>query len=139
MKRLAVPFLLFLLALGLWACSTLSPGADPFVVRVEQGEAGSGATFDLVLRLDASDRGFWRTNAPAFHNFCEWLRTPTPYSGKAVPRCVAMQFNVDDLKLAYKASKTATSSNALYEAFSVLGTAVGQANSWSNIVTAPIH
>jgi aconitase B len=60
----------------------------------------ASATFDLLLRVDNTDRGFWRTNAPAFHQFCEWLRTPTPYQAQTVPRCVALQLNVDDLRLA---------------------------------------
>lgn len=134
-KLLFIP----ILAAILIGCASLSPTADPFVVRVEQGEAGASATFDLVLRVDNSQRGFWITNAPAFHNFCEWLRTPTPYTSNTVPRCVAIQLNVDDLKLAYQNSKTAGNSNALYTAFGVLAAAAGQAAAWQTIVTTPTH
>lgn len=120
-------------------CATLNPGADPLVVRVEQVETSASATFDMVLRVDNAQRGFWITNAPAFHNFCEWLRTQTPYSTNTVARCVAMQLNVDDLKLAYKSAKTTGNSNALYTAFGVLTAAVGQASAWETIVTTPTH
>ena len=121
-------------------CATLNPGADAFVVRAEQAQTAANASFDFVLHMDQVNRPFWQTNAPAFHTFCEWLRTPTPYGASlAIPRCVVMQINVDDLKLAYKASKTSGNSNALFYALSVLGTAVNQSTSWSNIVTTPTH
>lgn len=120
-------------------CATLNPGADPFVVRVEQGQTGAKATFDFVLHLDQTDRGFWRTNAPAFHKFCSWLRTPQLYGTQNVPRVVAIQLNVTDLKVAYKQSKTTANSNALWSAWMVLNEAITQANSWSNIVVTPVH
>lgn len=121
-------------------CVALNPGADPLVVRTEQTLTSASASFDMVLRVDQADRGWWRTNAPAFHQFCEWMRTPTLYRGQTpVPRCVAMQLNVDDLKLAYKAAKTTGNSNALFTALGTLNAAVIQTTSWSNIVTAPIH
>ena len=122
-----------------WGCASLTPGSDPIVVRVEQAQTSAMATFDLVLHVDQADRGFWRTNAPAFHQFCEWLRTPTPYSGTNLARCQVMQLNVSDLKLAYKASKSAGSSNALYSAWATLNTAIGQSTSWTTIVTTPTH
>lgn len=120
-------------------CATLQPGADPFVVRVEQTQSAANATFDFILRIDNSDRGFWRTNAPSFHSMCEWLRTPQLYGSNALPRAVVMQLNVDDLRLAYKASRSTGSSNALYSAFAVLQTALSQSVSWSNIVVSPIR
>ena len=124
----------------LWlGCASITPGADPLVVRTEQTESTAGSTFDMILTIDQADRGLWKSNAPAFHTFCEWLRTPQSYAGTNYPRCVVMQLNVDDLKLAYKASKTAGSSNALVSAFTVLSTAISQSTSWSNIITAPTH
>lgn len=131
--------LLLLFCLGLAACATLNPGADPFIVRVEQGQAGVAATVDMVLHVDETDRGFWKTNAPAFHTFCEWLRTPTPYGGTNVARCIATQANVEDLKRSYKSAKSAGTSNALFLAFIELGTLQSQSLSWSNIITSPIH
>lgn len=127
-------------ALILLGCAALQPGADPLVVRTEQTLSVANATFDWILGFDNSNRAFWRTNAPAFHNFCEWLRTPMPYMGTAtVPRCVELQLNVDDLKHVYQASKTTTSSNALYSALLTLQGAIGQTTSWSNIVITPVH
>lgn len=134
MKRL-----LLLIPLVFIGCQTLNPGADPFVVRVEQTQMGALATFDFIVYMDHANRAFWRTNAPAFHNFAEWLRTPQSYGTSVVSRSVAIQLNVDDMKLAYKASKTAANSNALWSAWMVLNTAINQSLSWSNIITSPTH
>lgn len=137
MRKLIWPSLL---VLGICVnCAILKPGADPFVVRVEQTQTIASGAFDVVLRVDNADRGFWRTNAPAFHQFCEWLRTPVPYGPTPVPRCIAMQLNVDDLKLVYKANRDIGSSNSLWLVWSVLSTTFSQASSWSNIVTLPTH
>lgn len=125
--------------IGLLGCATVDPNADVLVVRTEQSLSTANATFDFVLRVDQGNRPFWRTNAPAFHQFCEWLRTPQSYGVSTVPRAVVLQLNVDDLKLAYKQSKTAGNSNALYTAWAVLNQAVLQSTSWSNIVTTPTH
>lgn len=138
MKRLSYLAGLALVTLGL-SCATLNPGADAFVVRVEQTQTAAGATIDMVLRIDNADRGMWKSNAPAFHQFAEWLRTPTPYGSNSLPRSIVLQLNVDDLKLAYRASRSTGSSNALYSAWSVLQTVFSQSASWSNIVTSPVH
>lgn len=115
-------------------CVKLKPGADPLVVRVEQTEAGAKATFDLVLKIDHTDRGFWRTNAPAFHNFCEWLRQPQPVWGtNQLPRASAMIVNLDNIKQDYVASRA--SSNAVISALTVLQSAVREASAWSGVVT----
>jgi hypothetical protein len=120
------------------SCATLEPGADPFVVRVEQTQTSASATIDMILHVDHADRGLWRSNAPAFHRWCEYLRTPQPYGTTTVPRAVAIKLNVDDLKLAFKASRSAPGSNALWSAWSVLNALVLQSASWSNIVSSPI-
>lgn len=138
-KVLNLVMLLAVASVVTWGCATISPGADPFVVRVEQTQTAAAATFDMILHIDQADRGFWRTNAPGFHQFCEWLRTPQLYGTNSVSRAVLMQVNVDDLKLAYKAGKTTGSSNALQSAWSVLTTAISQSTSWSNIVTSVTH
>lgn len=121
-------------------CASLTPGSDPLVVRAEQIQTGANATFDFVLHLDDNNRGLWRTNAPAFHNFCEWLRTPMQYkASQTVSRCVLMQLDVDDLKTDYKMNKSAANSNVLYTAIGTLSYALGQSASWSNIVVTPTH
>lgn len=141
MKRFALlPYILAGWVIGVvLGCATLQPGSDPFVVRVEQTQTAANATFDFILRIDNSDRGFWRTNAPSFHSLCEWLRTPQLYGSNSLPRAVVMQLNVDDLRLAYKASRSTGSSNALYSALAVLQAALSQSASWSNIVVSPIR
>lgn len=121
-------------------CVTIQPGSEPFVVRVEQSQLVASGSIDFILHLDNADRGFWKTNAPALHQFCEWLRTPLPYATTAtVSRAQLIQLNVQDLKVAYKTNRTATASNTLWVAWNVLDTAVQQSRSWSNIVTRPIH
>lgn len=124
---------------ALHGCATVDPGQSTFVVRVEQTQEGAAATFDFVLQTDQLNRGFWRTNAPAFHNFCEWLRTPVPFGQMQLQRALAMQANVQELKKTYKTNRDAGSSNQLYLAWQTLSTAISQANSWSNIVVLPVH
>lgn len=138
MKKL-IPLLAFVAVLLFAACATLQPGADKFVVRVEQTQLGASATLDFVLHLDNADRGYWRSNAPAFHDFCEWLRTPVPIDRATYARALAMQLNVQSLKVAYKANRNGGTSNALYLAADVLSMACSQANSWSNILTLNKH
>jgi hypothetical protein len=122
------------------SCASLAPGADPLVVRVEQAETTGKSTFDLVLNEDNSNRSFWKTNAPAFHNFAEWLRQPqTVEATNTLPRASAMLISLDDVKLAYKASKTAGNSNLLYTIVATTEAAVSQASAWITISTNNPH
>lgn len=118
-------------------CAHIAPGNDPVVVNTERLETSSKATFDMVLNFDNQDRGFWRTNAPAFHNFCEWLRTPVTvdYSAanNSLPRASAMIYNVDQAKQKY--AQLGGSTNALWATIQTLMSATSQAGSWANIVT----
>lgn len=125
----------FIIVIALAACAPLQPGADPIVVRTEQAQIVAASTFDMVLAQDNSDRSFWRTNAPAFHSFCEWLRQPQAVPGmtNTLPRDLAMQWNVDQVKLAYKSG--AATSNALAQAVSTLSEAIRQASVWLAVVT----
>jgi hypothetical protein len=117
-------------------CSTLQPGANPVVVRAEQLETTASAAFDLVVNTDDSNRGFWITNAPAFHNFAEWLRTPVPIPGNLnEPRGLGMILLVDQAKMTYETNSA--QSNALVTAISTLQTAVDQAGAWATIVKTP--
>lgn len=128
-----------LFAAGLFiGCATLQPGADPLVVRAEQVETVAQSAFDTVVILDNSNRAFWLTNAPAFHQFCEWLRTPvTIESTNSMRRGLAMVKLVDNAKLIYKANKS--QSNILVQALSDLQGAVTQAQSWQIIIQSPVH
>ena len=135
-----IPALLF--GFGLLAftgCVAIAPGSSPFVVNVERSLTVGQGTFDFVLHLDQTDRGFFQTNAPAFHQFCEWLRTPTPVATTNAPRSLAILINTQELKRIYKADRSAGNSNDLYAAWLVLDGAILQSHSWSNIITRPIH
>ena len=128
-----------LVGLALVACAHLQPGADPLIVRAEQTQTIAKNSFQLVLSVDHSDRGLWRSNAPAFHAFCEWLRQPIQYPGRegtpaqTVPRDVMMLLQLDDIKTDYKASRS--SSNTLAEAIATVASFGQQASAWSVIVT----
>lgn len=135
MKRIQSFAVLFILALS--SCATIAPGSG-FIVRVERTQRVAAATLDFVLSLDEGDRDFWRTNAPAFHDFCEWLRSPSAVT-PSLQRGLAIQKSVQDLKVRYKQQTTTQNSNALYLAWAILDSTIIQANSWSNIVTSPIH
>lgn len=119
------------------ACAPLQPGADPLIVRTEQTETTAKASFDLVLNVDNQSRQFWRTNAPQFHSFCEWLRAPqtvaSQFETNTLPRASAMILSLDDLKLRYKAGRA--SSNDLSAATAVLDGIINQANNWLPLIT----
>jgi hypothetical protein len=119
-------------------CASIAPGNDPIVVNAERAQQYAESTFDLVLTIDNSNRPLWESKAPAFHDFCEWLRQPQQAflaDGTAtnVQRDIAMQLNLDKVKLDYKASKV--SSNAVLEAVATLESAERQASSWLSVIT----
>jgi hypothetical protein len=121
-------------SLFLAACASLKPGADALVVRAEQTEASAKASFDLLLSIDHSDRGFWKTNLPAFHGFCEWLREPQiALVTNILPRASAMILSVNAVKRDYILSKSY--SNSLVSAIAVLESACAEAGTWHFIVT----
>jgi hypothetical protein len=120
----------------LLGCKSLTAGADPLVVRVEQTETTAKAGFDAVLNEDNSNRSFWITNAPAFHKFCEWLRQPQTVEGtNSLPRAAAMLVSLDDVKVAYKSASTSANSNLLFTIVGTVEAAVLQAQSWLTIAT----
>lgn len=142
-----VQTLLFILsvcfALFAWmmaGCAHTQPGNDPIIVNAERAQTIAGPTFDLVLETDNANRPLWKKQIPAFHDFCEWLRQPqiaqladgTPTN---VQRAIAMQLNLDKVKLDYKASKVC--SNAVLEAVAALQSIETQANAWLLVITNP--
>lgn len=126
---------LILCAALLVGCTALQPGADPLVVRTEQSLTMGKSAFDLAVIIDHSNRDMWRTNTPAFHEFCEWLRAPqvVPELVTTLPRASAMLYSLDTIKKDYIMSKT--SSNALYSALMTFESTMNQANSWLTIIT----
>jgi len=132
-----ITFLLTGIALlAIIGCVHLQPGADALVVRAEQLETTATASFDLVVSVDSAQRAFWATNAPAFHQFAEWLRAPimeTPNPNER--RGLALILQLDDAKAQYLVNKS--SSNALLTAISDLSFAEQQASAWSVIIKTP--
>ena len=138
-KQLLLVFSLAAMAIGLVACfsgcAALSKGADPLVVRTEQAETDGKAAFDLVLDVDNSNRGFFRTNAPGFHAFCEGLRVPVTVDlTNTLPTASAYLQSLDDVKVAYQNAKA--TSNALATAILTLEAVVNQAMNWEAALTA---
>lgn len=119
----------------LTACAHLNPGADPLLVRAEQGQVDAKATIDLVLHTEASNYGFWRTNAPGFYQFCEiQLKAPTTIQTASGPtnvaRSIAYLWQVDQAKLAYKAARSASNSNQLYSILVGLSLLANDSMAW---------
>jgi len=134
MKKFALSSIVVAVLVWVSGCAQLRPGQDPLVVRAEQVEATAKATFDLVLNIDHSDRGFWRTNAPAFHSFCEWLRQPQiVWVTNVLPRASAMIANLDNVKQDYVWARQG--SNVLITALVVLQSASTEAGGWAQVVT----
>lgn len=131
-----VAALLLVVCLG---CVRLKPGSDPIVVRTEQVQTLAGAAFDLIVETDDANRPFWRTNFPAFHSFAESLRVPVPVSGiegrTTLPKYIAIQWRVDQAKLAYKGAKSASNSNLLTASLIAIEALKEQAEGWSSILT----
>jgi|ERR1039458_2014299 hypothetical protein len=138
MKKSTIVIALAAAVIFVTSCATLNPGADPIVVNAERVEIVAVSAFDTVVTLDNSNRGFWATNAPAFHNFAEWLRTPvTIESTNVTRRGLAMVKLVDDAKIIYKSN--ASQSNILIQAVADLQIAITQAQAWQTIVQTPTH
>lgn len=135
----AVPLLLLLGVVGIGAlgCKTaLQPGADAFVVRVEQTETIGYSTLDTFLKIDDSNRGFWRTNLPAMHHFAEYLRVPVTLDvTNSFPRWAGYIYSLDRVKLDYKAGRA--TSNEVVTVLATAETAVAQAQQF--ISQSAIH
>lgn len=134
----AFALLCCLSALLFTGCATLDPGADPFVVRVEQASTIAKGTFDLVLHTDHSARAFWKEKAPAFHDFCESLREPTQIDGLTLPRCSAALWSLGQVKRDYQAAAPPDKAGArdrVEQSLAALASLTTQANAWLVIVT----
>lgn len=116
------------------SCAILKPGADPIVVRTEQALTVGKSTFDMVLNVDHANRPFWRSNAPAFHAFCETLRKPVEVApGLKIPTDHAMLLSLDDIKLQYKAGRA--TSNDLFTALYTFNGFLLEAQQWQVMIT----
>lgn len=120
--------LLLILLLITASCSTVDPGADSLVVRAEQAETIARSTFDLILGIDNSNRPYFRTNAPAFHVFSEYLRAPVTIGTNTGPRSIQMILSLNSVKNQYKKSRG--KEGDLLTAILTLQASVDQASAW---------
>lgn len=129
MKKL-INTTLLIAALAVAGCKTIT--GDPVVVRAEQSIAIGNATLNAAVHVDDSNRAFFRTNAPAFHSFCEWLRTPVivPPLRVAEPRGIAIIESANVVKQAYKHTRGTNELNQLVQALATIETATAQAQGW---------
>lgn len=117
------------LALFIGGCATVSPTANQLVVRCEQSQTVTFSTFDAVVHLDDSNRAFWKTNAPEFHAFAEWLRQPVVLNAtNTLPRGAAIIWSVDQTKLTYK--QTLTGKDQLVASLAAMETALREAQTY---------
>lgn len=126
MKTLYRLIALIMAIVPLAGCALLQPGADPIVVHTEQTETVALSAFETAMLVDNANRAFWKTNAPAFHAWCENMRSPMVIDVTNVyPRGIAILKALDTTKLAYKQGYA--NSNALATALAVVETAVAEA------------
>jgi len=125
-------------SVAMLGCAGLQAGADPVVVRTEQFLTGAQGTFRYTLQVDDLDRGYWRSKAPAFHEYCEVLRTPTVYQEtNTLPQYRVALLALNDLKNDYKRGRA--SSNAVLTALAVVEGLNNQAGAWLAIITNRAH
>lgn len=124
--------ILLMLAVASFAfvgCRSLDPGARAVVVRAEQSITVANASFDSAIHIDAANRSFFKTNAPAFHQFCEWLRTPVvmlPLTN-SLPRGLAIVTSANAVKNRYKATNSTNDYALLISSLAVVETVTVEA------------
>ena len=130
MKLLA----LLILTLSLVGCATLSPTADPLVVRTEQVERIAFDTFDTFVRLVSRYEAKVKATAPAAYDFAEWLRAKGP-DGR--PRGIAMVKSLDATRRAYKANRSDVNRATLSSSLAALEKALSEAQAHLVTVQTP--
>jgi hypothetical protein len=119
---------------GLTGCAGLQPGADPWVVNAERAETMAIGTFDMVLNVDDANRAFFREKAPAFHEYCEWLRAPQVVDvTNTMPRGAALVYSMNKVKRDYKLGRAG--SNQLNTVAITLNSILQQGSAWLTVVT----
>lgn len=110
-------------------CVQIAPGNRAVIVRAEQSLAIGNATLDSAVHIDDANRSFWKTNLPAFHQFCESLRAPVlmyPLTN-IYPRGVAIIKSCDAVKETYKRSNATNDYTRLISALATVETATSEA------------
>lgn len=114
-------------------CATILPGNDPLVVETERVLTVGKGTLELVTDVDEANRTFWATNAPAFHQFVEWLRTKVTFNETNIMRRgPAILMSLESVKIQYKQHKA--SSNAVYTALATAQSALTEAQTWLSTI-----
>lgn len=67
-----------LVLLALAACATLQPGADPALVRAEQGLESAVSTLDMLVVADFEHQAELEAVAPGAHAVADRIRTTAP-------------------------------------------------------------
>ena len=104
-------------------CASVTSGQSSVVVRAEQSISLANATFDAAVHIDDANRAFFKTNLPAFHLFCEWLRAPV----NGTPRGIAIVTSADAVKETYKRTRSTNDYAILISSLAVVESATVQA------------
>ncbi len=127
--NLLVDIPLVILFFSFIGCSTIQKGQDPLVVEAERIITVGQGSMELVTTVDEANRNFWKTNAPAFHQFVESLREKVIFNETNIMRRGPAILNtLNTIKLEYKASKI--NSNALITAIATAQSVLNQAQLW---------
>ena len=118
-------------------CAPLAPGADPVVVRAQQLEASAKSSFDAFLQIDYAGGPLLASNAPAVHQFANWLRQPQSVAlggtNVTLPRDLAYVVGLDNVIQAYRSGKA--TSNDVATAMLVISSAVSQSTQFMASLT----
>lgn len=131
-QKLVLPLLL-VISLAWAGCAVLQKGADPIVVEAERVLTVGQGTLTLANNVDNANRSYWKTNAPMFHAFVEWLREPINLGGtNLIRRGPGFMYSLDYVKHAYLDGKA--TSNSVWTAIAAASAAVAQAQNWLSTV-----
>ena len=110
-------------------CASIASGNRAVVVRAEQSISLANATLDSAVHIDDANRLWSMSHAPAFHQFCEWLRAPVvmlPLTN-SLPRGLAIVASADAVKETYKRTNNTNDYALLISSLAVLESATSQA------------
>lgn len=110
-------------------CASIASGNRAVVVRAEQSISLANATLDSAVHIDDANRSWSMSHAPAFHQFCEWLRAPVvmlPLTN-SLPRGLAIVASADAVKETYKRTNNTNDYALLISSLAVVESATAQA------------
>lgn len=141
MKKAILPVLLCagLAATMLYSssCASVAPGADPIEVRAEQTIAVASDTFDELLKLEYQNVELVRSNAPAVHRFCEYMRQPVVLGTNTWPRDIAIIESATTVRKVYKANRNAANRASLISGLATVEASLAEAQKYMTMIGAP--